>query len=369
MGGFAGGGRGAVGIGELEPQPLEVVLELCHARGGDGLAFAGGREACARRRYRLAEQPVLLCELHLLPAPQLFPKPLVATSLRGLTLERATLLLDLEHDVVNAREVLSCGLELQLRGAAPALVLRDAGGFFDELPAVRRTGAQNLSDLPLLDDRVGLHAQPCIHQQILHVAQPARRSVDQVFALPGSIQPAHQLHVAHDERGLVLDGYGDRRELLDRAVCGELRMSVAAVPRHSVPPYRVDGGDAGGHAAQAQPDLGGRGGFPGVTATEDHVLHAIATQALGALLAKHPCQRVNHVALAAAIGADDGRHARVECELRSIRKALETSHLETIEPHQVSVPSKIPEQENSRFWAGRHSGPGSGWDRFNFPGC
>ena len=174
-------------------------------RGGRGFAGARIREPRPRRLDRLAEQPVALRELHLLPAPQLLAQPLVAPRLRRLPLQRAALLLDLEDDVVDAREVLLRRFELQLRGAAAALVLGDAGRLFDQLPPVGRPRAEDLADLPLLDDRVGLDAQPGVHQQVLHVAQPAGLAVDQVFALAGAIEPAHQLDVAHDQRRLVLD--------------------------------------------------------------------------------------------------------------------------------------------------------------------
>ena len=87
-----------------------------------------------------------------------------------LPLERSALLFDLEHDVVDAREVLLRGIELQLGGAAARLVLRDASSFFDELPPIGRTGTQNHADLALLDDRVRLGAEPGVHQELVDVA-------------------------------------------------------------------------------------------------------------------------------------------------------------------------------------------------------
>ena len=73
---------------------------------------------------------------------------------------------------------------LSSAGAAAALVLRDAGRFFDQLAPVGRTRAENLADLALLDDRVGLDADAGVHQQILHVAQAADLAVDQVSLSP-----------------------------------------------------------------------------------------------------------------------------------------------------------------------------------------
>ena len=59
-------------------------------------------------------------------------------------------------------------------------------------------------------------------------------------------------------------------------------------------------------------------GFRASLPLEDHVLHALAAQALGALLAEHPRDGVDDVALAAAVGADDGGDAGVEGELGAI---------------------------------------------------
>ena len=77
------------------------------------------------------------------------------------------------------------------------------GGFFDQLPAIGRARAEDLADLSLLDDGVGLDAEAGVHQQVLHVAQAADLAVDQVFALAGSVQPPHQLDVADDQRRLL----------------------------------------------------------------------------------------------------------------------------------------------------------------------
>ena len=69
-------------------------------------------------------------------------------------------------------------------------------------------------------------------------------------------------------------------------------------------------GVADQHAAEPQSHFGGRRRLSRVAAAEDDVLHLVAAQALGALLAHHPGDGVGDVALAAAVGSDDGRHAR-----------------------------------------------------------
>ena len=58
-------------------------------------------------------------------------------------------------------------------------------------------------------------------------------------------------------------------------------------------------------AGEAEAHFGGGAGLARVAAVEDDVLHLVAAQALGALLAKHPGDGVGDVALAAAVGADN----------------------------------------------------------------
>jgi hypothetical protein len=122
---------------------------------------------------RLGQLPVLAREQHLLPAAQLVAQLLIAPRLGRLPLQRAALLLDLEDDVVDAGQVQLRRFELQLRRAAPRLVLGDARGFLDQLTPIGRPRAEDHPDLALLDDRVGLGAEARVHQQIVDVAQAA----------------------------------------------------------------------------------------------------------------------------------------------------------------------------------------------------
>ena len=127
-----------------------VRASLRARRGGPGPRFAltRCREVCPRALDGLAEDAIALRELHFLPAPQLLAQTLVAARLGRLALQRPALLLDLEDDVVDAGEVLLRGFELELGSAAAALVLRNPGGLFDELPPIGRTGAQIWPILP-----------------------------------------------------------------------------------------------------------------------------------------------------------------------------------------------------------------------------
>ena len=99
------------------------------------------------------------------------------------------------------------------------------------------------------------------------------------------------------------------------------------------------------HAWRPLRDLRSAGWLAGVAASENHVLHAVAAQALRALLAEDPGQRVHDVALAATVGPDDGGDALVEGELGAIWKTLEADNLQTLKPHAVSVPSHGSKKE------------------------
>ena len=70
-----------------------------------------------------------------------------------------------------------------------------------------------------------------------------------------------------------------------------------------------------------------------VAAVEDDVFHALAAQALGALFAHHPRDRVGDVALAAPVGADNRRHPLVEGELGAVGERLESVDLYSFEAH------------------------------------
>ena len=197
---------------------LDDRLELRDPRGRHRLTFPHLAQPCARALDRRGELAVASGEEHLLPAAQLVAQALIPARLRGLALQRAALLLHLEHDVVDAREVLLGGIELQLGGPAARLVLGDPGGFLDQLPAVGGTRAEDQPDLALLDDRVGLRAEAGVHQELVDVLQPADLAVDQVLALARSIQPPDHLDLAIRDRGVTV--------AVRRAVHGRVPVAV-----------------------------------------------------------------------------------------------------------------------------------------------
>ena len=185
-----------LGFDQLDAQPAQVGFDFGDLRGRGRLAHPGLRELRARRRDRLGELPILARQEDLLAAAQFVAKLLVALRLAGLPLQRPALLFDLEHDVVDARQVLARRFELELRRAAAGLVAGDAGRFLDQLAAIGRPRAQNEANLALLDDGVGLRAEARVHQQFVHIAQAADLAVDQVLALARSVQTTRHFHFA-----------------------------------------------------------------------------------------------------------------------------------------------------------------------------
>ncbi len=208
---FPHGRRVGFGPRQIQPNRLETRLEFGSVRGGRPFADPYRLQAFGRMRRFDDEQMMAARKLHLFPFPQFFAQVLVAARTRRLTLQRPALLLHLENDVVDARDILFGRLELQLRGTPPGLVFRDAGGFLDEHPPFGRPRRQNLPDLALLDDRIGLDAQTGIHQEIVDVAQTADLAVDQILALTRSVQTAADLDVARD------DGRRIEQQVLDLA--------------------------------------------------------------------------------------------------------------------------------------------------------
>ena len=149
-------------------------------------------------------------------------------------------------------------------------------------------------------------------------------AVDQVFALARAVQAPRHLDVARRRLRRWSDG---QRSPSAREPCPWPFVGAAA----SSPASRTARRHA---AARRSRTSAAAGGLAGVAAAEDDVLHLVAAQALGALLAKHPGDGVGDVALAAAVGADDGGDATVEGQLGAIGEGLESGDFEAFETHR-----------------------------------
>ena len=115
--------RTGIGLRLLESQARLFGLHLRDTGRRRRFACAGVGESRVRGVNRLSQLTIASHQEHLFPTPQLLPKPLVSTRLRGLPLERPALLFDLEHDVVNAGEVLLRRFQLPPRRRARYLVI------------------------------------------------------------------------------------------------------------------------------------------------------------------------------------------------------------------------------------------------------
>jgi hypothetical protein len=168
---------------------------------------------------------------------------------------------ELGREVLQPRQVGLHRLELAQRLLLALAVLQDARGLLDEAAPVLGPGLQHRVELALPDDDVQLAADAAVAHQLLHVDEPAAAAVDGVL----------RRAVAEHQPGDADLGVVDRQH------------AVGVVDRE-------------GHLGAAERRARGRPG-------EDDVLHLAAAQRLGALLAEHPGDGVDDVALARAVRA------------------------------------------------------------------
>ena len=211
----------------------------------------------------------------------------------GLPAERLELAAQFGGQVRQPGEVGRHRVELADRLLLALAVLEHARGLFDERAPILRAGLQDLGELALPDDDVHLAADAGVAQQFLHIHQTATAAVDFVFAAAVAEHPPGDRHL----------GVLDRQRI------------VGVVDR--------DG------------DLGAAQRWSRRRAGEDDVFHLAAAQRLGALLAHHPRERVDHVGLARAVGSDDTGDAGFEAQSRRRSKGLEALQRQTLEVHDV----------------------------------
>jgi hypothetical protein len=194
----------------------------------------------------------------------------VALGRLGLAFQRAQLATHLAQQVLDAQEVGLGGVEPAFGLLLALAELEHAGGFLDDRSPFLGTGIEHGVDLTLADDHVLLASDTRIGQQLLHVEQAARDTVDGVFRVAGAEQHP---------------GDGDLAQFdAERAV-------------------GVVDGDAHFGAPQCRARCG---------TGEDDVVHLLAAHRFRGLGAEHPCDRVDDVRLAGTVGADDDGHTGFE---------------------------------------------------------
>jgi hypothetical protein len=223
------------------------------------------------------------------------PEPAVAVGRLGLALEGVLGLFDLGDDVLEAGQVDLGVFELGLGLALLVLVVSRARRLLDEGPFLGRLGGDEIADGPLLDDEVFLFADGVLPELVLDVLEADGLAVQAVFAFAGPEDPV-----------------GDDHFLLV--------------------------------AAQGEKDVGHvERGLLGV-AVEDDVLGPVAPDGLDPQTAQDPQHGVDQVALAGAVGADDGREAGMEDDLGSFGEGLESLEFEFLDDHAHC--SRSPSGEN-----------------------
>jgi hypothetical protein len=193
-----------------------------------------------------------------------------------LLLELDDLAVELAQDVFDAGQVVA-RVGQPVLGLAPALlVLGDAGRLLQEDPQLLGTRLDDPGDHALPDDRVGPRAEAGAEEHVLHVAAPDVLVVDVVAGVPVARQ-----HALHRDLGVL-------------------------TPRAA---------DASFVVVEHELDAGAPAGLAVDRAVEDHVLHRLAAQLGGLAFAEHPADRIDHVGLAAAVGADDADEAAGHVDL------------------------------------------------------
>ena len=238
------------------------------------------------------QEHVQVQHLQFVPQLQILPCRL------GLLFERLHPGFQLGEDVLDAVQVV-LGVGDALLGVLLAgLVLDDACGLLEHLPAVLGLRGQYLVDAALADQRIAVLADARVPEQVHDVLQAAGRAVDLVLALAGTVDPTGDLHLGEvDGQGVVLV-FKDQR-----------------------------------HLAVAQPP-------PLFGAVEDDVLHLGAAQGFCALLAQHPPHGVGDVGLAAAVGSHHAGDAVFKCDLHVVRKGLEPVKHQLLQSQCTITPQK-----------------------------
>ena len=196
---------------------------------------------------------------------------------------------EFDPDVLDSREVVARVGEPALRLLPALLVLRDAGGLLEEHAELLGLRLDHARDHPLLDDRVGAGPESGAEEEVVDVAAADRDVVDVV----GRIAVARQ-HALDRQLGVL-----------------------APLPA-----------DAPGAVVEEQLHRRTAHRLALAGAVEDHVLHRLAAQRRGLRFAEHPPHGVDHVRLAAAIGADDADQLAGCADRGGIDERLEPGELD-----------------------------------------
>src|SRR4029077_16014146 len=228
----------------------------------------------------------------------------------GLHLERFEPGCDLGLEVFEPQEVVRELFELLRRFLASLLDASDLRGLFEELPALSGRADDDVLDVVLVDDRVGVDGEAGGGEEVDEVPAPDPGAVEVVVRLP-----------------VALDASFDRDFVV------------------------VDGQPAG-CVVEDHGDLGEAGPRAPLAAGVDDLLHLLAAEVFGLTAAEDPLDGVDDVRLPGAVGADDGGDSAVELDLGLPGKGLEAQQLQGLEEQRCG--------ESTRWGAERSiCGPGA----------
>src|SRR5581483_2673906 len=303
-------------------------------------------------------------------------QPGIALGFGSLTLERIHLPCDFVEDVVDTREVQAGFFESSFSKALLGFELRDAGGFFNDGPAVGWTTTENLPDAALLDQGIGFGTEAGAHEQLLYVPQTAELAVKEVLAIAGAEQPPGYAYFTRAKLLLVefTATYFENNMRGQRLVCsrGSIGFGIRSVCASlgsfafhffgltrlgffygAVGFFRTTSAqfglvpilgafgqfvlnvDLGGlvlvrtpvnfRINQGQRDFRHAGRFAIARSSEDDIFHARSAQGLGGLLAQHPGDSVRDVRFPATVRTDDGGNAlTVKFQLSAVTERFKT---------------------------------------------
>ena len=210
--------------------------------------------------------------------------------------ERPDPFLQFLHDIPQPEQIILRRVQPPFSLVFAVTVFGNAGGLLKKLPAVLRPGGHDIPDFPLADDGIAVPAEAGIHKQHLHVLQPDRGAVQEIFAFPRPVIPAGDLDVVGVEVQLASGIVHRQRDLREAH----------------------------------RPAAGG--------AVEDDVLHLGAAQAFAGLLAQHPTHRVADIGLAGAVRPDHSGNPLSEGEHRFIGERFEALYFQGFEQHRFTHP-------------------------------
>ncbi len=187
-----------------------------------------------------------------------------------------------------------CILQLSLRFALAIFIFDNPCRFFNQAAAVLWLQGEDFVHLTLAYDGEPFPSQAGIHKELLHILEPAGRLIDQIFALPGTIQPPRYrnlLKIQIKDMGAVVQ--------CQRHLCHPQRSAVR-------------------------------------TSGKNDILHLAAPQIFYTLLTQHPTNAVHYIGLPTAIRPHNSRNSTGKFKFHFIGKGLKSLNLQSLQVHNIT---------------------------------